>query len=244
MEYGGLARTTSKVRSRPWLSRKAGAVRVSPWAMCAVDDAVQEQVHPGDRRGSVVELLAVEAQVAPFLALAAQLGGGGDQHAAGAAGGVVDRLARLGLEHQRHQVDERAVGVELLGGVAGVVGELLDQVLVAVAEFVLGQVRDRQDLAGEVLDQVLERRVREQVLVAPVAVAEHAGERVGVGRLDGPHRLQDRGADVGGDLADVRPVRAVRDREAVVFRQVGERLVAVDRRGLRRAPRRTRRRSA
>ena len=52
------------------------------------------------------------------------------------------RLARLRLEHLGHQMDDRAVGVELGGGVAGVVGELLDQVLVALAELVLGQIGD------------------------------------------------------------------------------------------------------
>ena len=162
----------------------------------AVGDAVEEQVHPRDGRGPVVELLAVEAQVAPLLALPLHLGGGGDEHAAGAAGGVVDRLARLRLEHERHQVDEGAVGVELLRRVAGVVGELLDQELVPVAELVLGQVRDRQRLGREVLDQVAQRRVGQQVLVAPVAVAEHAREGVGVGGLDRAHGLQDGAADV------------------------------------------------
>ena len=155
IEYGGLARTTSKVCSRAVAVEERGPRQRVAVGDVAVGDAVQEQVHPGDGRGPVVQLLAVEAQVAPLLALAPQLGGGGDEHAAGAAGGVVDRLAGLGLQHQRHQVDEGAVGVELLGGVAGVVGELLDQVLVAVAELVLGQVRDRQRLGGEVLDQVL-----------------------------------------------------------------------------------------
>ena len=65
------------------------------------------------------------------------------------------RLARLRLEHLGHQVDDGAVGVELRGGVAGVVGELLDQVLVAVAELVLGHVGDGQVERAEVLDQVL-----------------------------------------------------------------------------------------
>ena len=37
-----------------------------------------------------------------FLALAAKLVGGGEQHAAGTAGGVVDALAGLDLEHLSH----------------------------------------------------------------------------------------------------------------------------------------------
>ena len=39
-------------------------------------------------------------------------------------------------------MDDSAVGVELRGRVAGVVGELLDQVLLALAQFVLGEARD------------------------------------------------------------------------------------------------------
>mgnify|MGYP001238585522 CR=1 FL=1 len=48
------------------------------------------------------------------------------------------------LEHLRHQVHERAVGVELLRGVPRVIGELLDEVLVAVAEFILGHVGEAE----------------------------------------------------------------------------------------------------
>jgi hypothetical protein len=44
-------------------------------------------------------------------------------------------------------VDERAVGVELLRRVTAVVSELLDQVLVAVAELVLGDGAETQSLA-------------------------------------------------------------------------------------------------
>ena len=150
-------------------------------------DAVEEAVHPGDGGGHEVPLLAVEPDVAPFLALPAQMGDAGEQHAAGAAGGVVDGLARLRLEHLGHQVDDGAVGVELGGGVAGVVGELLDQVLVALAQLVLGQVGDGEFERGEVLDQVAQHGVGQAVLVGPLRVAEDAVELVRVGGLDGPH---------------------------------------------------------
>ena len=56
-------------------------------------DAVEEAVHPGDGGGHQVALLPVEADVAPLLALPAQVGDAGEQHAAGAAGGVVDGLS-------------------------------------------------------------------------------------------------------------------------------------------------------
>ena len=49
-----------------------------------------------------------------------------------------------GFEHLGHEMDDGAVGVELGGGVAGVVGELLDQVFVALAKLVLWHIGDRQ----------------------------------------------------------------------------------------------------
>ncbi len=103
-------------------------------------DAVQHQVHARDGGGHVVALLPVEAQGAVLAAAALDLVQRRDQHAAGAAGRVVDALARLRVEHLHHQVDDGAVGVELLRGVAAVVGELLDQELVGHAQLVLGHV--------------------------------------------------------------------------------------------------------
>jgi len=46
---------------------------------------------------------------------------------------------------------ERAVRVELLRGVPAVVGELLDEVLVGVPKFVLGDRAETQAVLGEML---------------------------------------------------------------------------------------------
>jgi hypothetical protein len=78
-------------------------------------------------------------------------------------------------------VDDGAIGIELGGGVAGVVGKLLDQEFVGVAEFVLGDVGHRQDLRREMLDQVLERLVGQALTVGPGRIAEDAGKKIGVG---------------------------------------------------------------
>jgi hypothetical protein len=79
-------------------------------AVAALDaevfDAMEEAVHAGDGRGHQIALLAIETHVAPFLSSPAQVGDGGEQHAAGAAGRVVNALARLRLEHFGHQVDD------------------------------------------------------------------------------------------------------------------------------------------
>jgi hypothetical protein len=109
----------------------------------------------------------------------------------------------------RHQVDDGAVGVELGGGVAGVVGELLDQELVGVAEFVLGHVGDRQRLRREMLDQVLERLVGQALAVGPRRVAEDAGEQVRVGGLQLAQGGLDGHADILRLLAHIVPVRAL-----------------------------------
>ena len=81
-------------------------------------------------------------------------------------------------------------------------------------------------------DQVLEQLVGELLPVAPVGGAEDAVERVGVGALDLLHGVRERGADVGWRLADVAPVAALGDLEAVDLgeeRRVG---IAVDLGGL------------
>ena len=185
-------------------------------------DPVKEAVHPGDGGGHEVPLLAVEAYVPPLLALAAQMGDGRKKHPAGAAGGIVDRFPRLGFEHLGHEVDDGAVGVELGGGVAGVVGEFLDQVFVSLAQLVLGEVGEGEIEGAEVLDQVAEHRIGEAVLVGPLRVAEDAVELVGVGRLDGAHGGLEGWADVSGDLPDLTPVGVGRNLEAVVFRIGGK----------------------
>ncbi len=102
---------------------------------------MQHQVHAGDGAGHQVQLLAEQLKRAVLIALAPQVEDARQQHAAGAAGRVVHRLAGPRLHHLRHQVDDGAVGVELGGRVAAVVGELLDEVLVTLAELVLRHVR-------------------------------------------------------------------------------------------------------
>jgi hypothetical protein len=101
-------------------------------------DAVQEAVHAGDGGRHQVAFLPVEAHIAPLLPMPTQVRDGGEQHAAGAAGGIIDALAGLRLEHLGHQVDNGAVRVELGSRVAGVVGEFFDEILVALAQLVVG----------------------------------------------------------------------------------------------------------
>ena len=68
-----------------------------------------------------------------------------------------------------HQPHDAARGVELAGLLVGGVGELLDQVFVGLAEDVRAAPPGcRAADAREVLDQVLEQRVGEPLLVGPL----------------------------------------------------------------------------
>ena len=119
-------------------------------------------------------------------------------------------------------MDDGAIGIELGGGVAGVVGKLLDQEFVGVAEFVLGDVGHRQDLRREMLDQVLERLVGQALTVGPGRIAEDAGKKIGVGSLQLAQRGLDGQSDILGLLADIVPVCAFGDLEAVILGELGE----------------------
>jgi hypothetical protein len=138
---------------------------------------------------------------------------GREQHAAGAAGGVIDALAGLGLEQLRHQVHD---------GVAAVVGELADQVFVGVAERVLGDLGGGEGQAGEVLQQVFERAVGQALLVGPGRVAKDAVEAPRIGGLDGTHGVLQCLANVLGDGAHLVPVGARGDPETLIGLGAGE----------------------
>ena len=100
-------------------------------------DAVQEKIHAANGRREQIALLTIESKVAPFPVLPLEMGNGREQHARRTACRIVDRLAWFGLEHLGHQVDHGAVGIELRSGMAGIVGELLDQKLVTHTQLIL-----------------------------------------------------------------------------------------------------------
>ena len=198
-------------------------------------DAVQHEVHARDGRRGEVLLLAVDLpeERARVAARALHVLDGAEQHAARAAGRVVDALAGLRVEQFHHHADDAAGRVELAGLLAlGDVGELADQVLVGVAEDVRadGLVAERH--FGEALDEILQDLVGEHLAVAPVGSAEHAIERVRVRALDLTHGVRERGADVGRRFADVAPVAALRDVEAVHLGEVDRIGVTEERRGV------------
>ena len=159
-------------------------------------DAAQGEVHLGQLPGGVGELLAVDGDVGALAAVGLHELGGLDEHAARAAGGVVD-AALVGLEHLDERLDDRARRVERAGVLAGLLaGELAEEVLVDPAEHVVAAVvvglgeADGADQVDELAEPALV-----EALAAVVARQDAADDRVLL--LDQVHR----GVDV---LADAR----------------------------------------
>ncbi len=116
-----------------------------------------------------------------------------DQHAARAAGRVVDAHAWLRLDDLDKRAHDIGRGVELARLLAGGVGEVLDQIFVGRAEQVgeLEVLVAQRDLL-EVLDEVRQRVVVERALAdlaVEVDVLEHILQRIDVGVFEGFERL-------------------------------------------------------
>lgn len=98
-----------------------------------------------------------------------------------------------------------------------IVRKLLDEVLVALAELVLGAVGYGKCLGAEVFDEVLEQAVGQALLVGPGGIAEDAAKLGVIGRLDGAEGVDNGLADVLRGLSDIAPVGTVGDGEVMVF---------------------------
>ena len=159
-------------------------------------DAAEGEVHLGQLPGGVGELLAVDGDVGALAAVGLHELGGLHEHAAGAAGGVVD-AAVVGLEHLDQRLDDRARRVERAGVLAGLLaGELAEEVLVDAAEHVVAAVvvglgeADRADQVDELAEATLV-----ETLAAVVARQHAADDRVLL--LDQVHRGVDDLTDLG-----------------------------------------------
>jgi len=117
-------------------------------------DAMKKAVHAGNGGGHEIALLPEKFDVAPFLTLAAKMGDAGKKHPARAACGVVDGFFGLRFEHLGHEMNHGAIGIELGGGVARIVGEFLDQELVALSKLIFRQVGDREVESAKMLDEI------------------------------------------------------------------------------------------
>ena len=144
-----------------------------------------------------------------------------DQHAPGPGRRIADAHPLGRRQQLDDELDDHPRRVELTTLLAGVIGELFDQVLVGAAEQVgLGHAVVAQRDLGEVLDEPREHgvavlRVAEPPLVVVVDAGEDAFQR-GVLLLQRRARLVERLADVRGPLLDGAPPRPVRYEELVL----------------------------
>ena len=177
---------------------------------------MEQHVHLADGPRAQVLLLAVERQVARIASVALDVMRTLDQHAAGAGGRVADAHSFGRRQQLDDELDDHPRRVELAALLAGVVGELLDEVLVGAAEEVgLGHAVVAQRDLREVLDEACEHgvavlRVAELPLVVVVDAGENALQR-GVLLLQRRARLVQRLPDVGGRPLDSVPPRPVRN---------------------------------
>ncbi len=160
----------------------------------------------------------------------AEVIGGVHEHPAGARGRVVDRIAGARLQDAYQGVHHLRGREELARLCAGVVGELLDEVLVGPAQHIGRHTAVRQVVLVEVLDQRVDDFVGDQRLAGPVGRRlipvhrEHAPQlAVRVGH--GPHRTRQGLADVHRDRLDVSPPGAVRDGVAMLAALAEDRLL-------------------
>ena len=156
---------------------------------------MQQQVELAGGQRASIPLLPVQHQVAPVAALLLHELRGVDEHAAGAGRRVADSHALAGLQQLNDQPHHRARRVELPTLLAGVVGELINQVFVGVAQDIVGsavlipQVAVAQVQVAEVVEQLADDalavgRAAQPGFVVPVDAGQHAVQPLHVLNFD------------------------------------------------------------
>ena len=149
----------------------------------------REALHVGDELHAVegfalLEVLLRDGEIVELVGVRLHVAVGVDEEAAGAHGGILHALAGLGLHERDHALDERARREVLAGAALGLLGVLLEQALVEIAE-PLG-LRAVPVERVDVLDDGAEvprlaerrRRVGEDRLHAPRALAAEVDEEL------------------------------------------------------------------
>lgn len=144
--------------------------------------AVQKEVHAGDGGGGQILLLTVEpapkrADIAPCLL---HMMDGLQQHAARAAGGIVNGLALVWVEDVHHGPHDGAWGVELSCFLVRGISGLFDQVFVGLPQHIRLGLSISQGEPGEVLDEITQQGIGKPVFIRPLRIAKDAIERVRV----------------------------------------------------------------
>ncbi len=182
-------------------------------------DAMEKHVHFADGPGGTDAFLAGEREVAGIGAAVAKVVAGLDEHAAGAAGGIVDGHAGLGIDDFDEGADDVGGRVEFTGFLAGGIGEELDEVFVSRAEEVGEfEIFVAEGDFFEVLDEVGERVVVERALAdfaVEVDVLEDVLEGVGVVVFEIGEGFVELVADVRLEMAQVGPMGGFGNPEGV-----------------------------
>ena len=145
---------------------------------------------------------------------------------------MADAHPLLRLQQLHDEPHHLAGGVEFAALLAGIVGELVDQVLVGVAQHVGGvnlavvKVGVAEVQAGEVVEKLADEalavgRAAQLLLVVPVDAGEHAVQPSGVGVFDGEAGHVQRLAEPHGLAGDDVPAGVLRH-EKLVLVGVGE----------------------
>ena len=159
-------------------------------------DAPEGEVHDGEAAGGRVALLTVDADVAELAAVGFHEFLTLDEHASGAAGGVVDASLVRG-DHLDEEADDTGGGVELTAVLALGTGKLGEEVLEDSSEEVLGAAGGICELDGA--DDVDELAEAILVEVGAAVVLVQGALEAGVVPFEGDHGVVDELAD-GGEL--------------------------------------------
>ena len=159
-------------------------------------DAPEGEVHDGEAAGGGVALLAVDADVAQLAAVGFHEFLTLDEHAAGAAGGVVDAALVRG-DHLDEEADDAGGGVELAAVLALGARKLGEEVLEDAPEEVLGPAGGICELDGA--DEVDELAEAVLVEVGATVVLVQGALEAGVVPFEGDHGVVNELAD-GGEL--------------------------------------------
>jgi len=115
-------------------------------------DAVQNHVDARDVVSCDVGFLAVQLQLTHIAAVFFNVTNALQQQTAGAAGPVSNGHAGFWLQHFGHQEADFGGRIKLAAGFTCPDGEIADQVLVSVAEKIVGDVGTVESLAAEMVD--------------------------------------------------------------------------------------------
>ena len=166
-----------------------------------IRDAVQQHVHLADGPGGAHLFLPVQRHLLRAAPMLAQVVAHLDEHAARAAGGVVDAHVLLRVAHLHAHAHHFGRGIELTRLLAGLVGKVLQQVFVGRAQQVwelevLVLQRNLVEVLDEIDEGVVVQRGLPDLAVEVDRAFQHVLQRVGVGIFQRLQRLVEHGADV------------------------------------------------